>query len=389
MKAVIDIKSDLIEAIQEEIRVSGFKGANEFINHAIEEFIATRKRGIPEEEKIPNIDDITSIETPDHVKFSNQKADVIAGTVGPPLTVQENSINFKGYFTKVKLTTSNLDKILPHNLPDIDPQKLQDFLSMLWGQINRLFAIKSALSITARAIILKGSDGFIHHQKFLDIVKFLSKDLTSLLNDIDSMEKTKFSVSFPRLNANDYDSEQKSMSRFINQYFWNIRRGNKHIDGALARLDFIKVYKDNDGFKICITPEGLEFLQIKNQIHHFIDTAKDSDSWEFQNKTSLSGEEVQFILNHIKNKIPNEYRAILQILKAVSKGYDNPSKLAQKLASYDIYGVTDKMRETNRNGVLARLVEMRMIKKERVARTSVKYLVTDDAVELLKKEEKE
>ncbi|MEK0337930.1 MAG: hypothetical protein QQN41_10905, partial [Nitrosopumilus sp.] len=335
------------------------------------------------------IDDLTSMGTPDYVKFSNQKASVITGTVGPPLTVQENSLNFKGYFTKVKLTTSDLDKIVPHNLPDIDPQKLQDLISMLWGQINRLFAVKSALSITARAIILKGSDGFINQQQFLDIVKLLSKDLTSLLNYIDSMEKTKFSVSFPKLNAEDYDSEQKSMSRFINQYFWNIRRGNKQIDGALARLYFVKVYKDNGGFKICITPEGLEFLQIQNPIHHLIKLSDDNPSFVYQNQKSLSGEEIAFLFKHIRKILPNEYKAMIQVIKAVYEGNDSPTKLGQHLASEDIYGTTDKMRETNRNGVLARLVEMRMIKKERVARTNVKYLVTDDAVELLTKEEQE
>jgi len=390
MKAVIDIENKNIKPMQEVIKEDGFNSANEFINHIIEEYIDAKKQLLPlGKEKIPNIDDLTLIETPDHANFSDDNKSRIPGKIGPPLQVPESSFDYNGYFTQIKLTASNLDKLVPENLPDIDPQKLSDMLSMLWGQINRLFAVKSALSITARSIIMKGSNGFINQQEFLDLVEGLSKDLTLLLNDIDSIVKTKLSVSFPKLNAEDYVSAKKSMSRFVNQYFWNIRRGNKQIDGALARLNFVKVYKDNAGFKIGITPEGLKFLQIQNPIHHMIELSDDNPSFEYQNQESLSDEEIAFLFKHIKKVIPNEHKAMIQVIKAVYEGNDNPAKLAQHLELEDIYGITLKMKETNRNGVLARLVEMRMIKKERVARTNVKYLVTDDAVELLKKEEQE
>ena len=62
------------------------------------------------------------------------------------------------------------------------------------------------------------------------------------------------------------NSTKNSVDRYISQYFWNIRRTDKKVDGVLAKLGFIKVVKNEGEFEIYLTKEGIEFLKLKNNV---------------------------------------------------------------------------------------------------------------------------
>jgi len=359
MKAIVEIKKDNYQLIAKAINGGNFADANEFLNYLIELYDKD-SNSFSDQNDIPGINDLIS-------KHNNNK-----------------EIDYRGHFTKSAINKSNLEKIIPKIPNNYNLQKIWDSQSILSGQVNRYFAIKSALSIAARSIITNGSDGFIQHDNYLNIAKPLILDLISEIQDIDLVEKTKYSIGFPRINRSylGYKTQIDPIQLFINKYFWTIRRVDKQVGGSLAKLNFINVYKDQDQYKICLTKEGLDFLKISNPIHQYIDLKKDYPH-TFMDHGSISGLEVKFLIKHIKKILPNEYKAMTHILKSINDGNNNPEKLSKSLMDNSLFGSKKKIIELNRNGLLARLVEIRLVEKEKINKTKVKYLLTDSGVKLL------
>ena len=85
----------------------------------------------------------------------------------------------------------------------------------------------------------------------------------------------------------------------MSHYLFEIRRDNK-VDGALAKLKFIKVIRiDGQGYKVGITKAGHEFAQLNNPYFDGIFEScgvKDYSNPELVKENTLSENEKSFLI---------------------------------------------------------------------------------------------
>ena len=142
-----------------------------------------------------------------------------------------------------------------------------------------------------------------------------------------------------------------------------------------------------DGFEIHLTKEGIEFLKLKNNVISSIENGLGDTLGYEKNLQSISDEEVQYILDHIKKTIKNEHDAMIIILDLIDKGENSAAKLEVSCEGYSgIFGENESLYDMNRNGVVARLTELRLINSHRSHQSKVEYILTEQGTEILKKE---
>ena len=166
------------------------------------------------------------------------------------------------------------------------------------------------------------------------------------------------------------------------QYFWNIRRMDKKLDGVLAKLGFIKVVKTENDFKIHLTSEGIEFLKLKNSVFNCLENGLNKALGYEKSLQPLSNDEIKFIINHIKKVNSNEYAAMKMILHLIKDGENNPSRIEANVSD-KIFGDKKALVDMNRNGMVARLGELRLISTNRERQSQVEYSLTDSGLKFL------
>lgn len=100
-----------------------------------------------------------------------------------------------------------------------------------------------------------------------------------------------------------------------------------------------------------------------------------------QNKPeSLSKEEIEFIINHIADQLPEEFEHMAVVLRAIKEGKCTRDALNTILKEYYMRfhrGISwsNAVVNTMRSGLLSRLNEMRFIKREKLGQ-NIRYHVT-------------
>ena len=416
MKVGFTLKKELKEPILKEIRDGGFTGANEFINHVIEQYFKNKDKG----EALPDIDDFFNIESEKNLsavenskgfksyKFINElkendsKAPRIKENSPTTYYYNQGSSGRLGHSKddfQFNLYSTELGKL---NTLDSDTQyqyqELHNPDSMLFGQINRHLAIKSALYITAVAIKENGYKPISFDTTLItDIAIVYALNIYELSLSTRKIFGANISISLPKVgsifeynrgannNGPDMHSVQKSVNRFIMQYFWNIRRMDKKVDGVLAKLGFIKMVKTENDFKIHLTSEGIEFLKLKNSVFNCLENSLNKALGYEKSLQPLSNDEIKFIINHIKKVNSNEYVAMKMILHLIKDGKNNPSRIEANVSD-KIFGDKKALVDMNRNGTIARLGELRLISTSRERQSQVEYSLTDSGLKFINKE---
>lgn len=406
MKVGITLKKELKEPILKEVRDGNFSGANDFINHVIEKYFQNKNK----KENFADIDEVFKVkdneraagyigskyidkksihynlnesERSDHYHIDNARSGLIA----------DENIKFS-----FDLFSSDLNML--HTLePDghYEFQELNNQSSMLFGQINRYLAIKSALYITALALKENHYNPISHDT---DLIKDLSFEYANKIKDLGFQSRSVFgtniSIGLPRVvsptSTHRYRSSatgnhliEKSIKRYIMQYFWNIRRIDKKVDGVLAKLGFVKVVKKEDDFKIHLTKAGIEFLRIKNNVIISLEKGLETALGYEKKLHPISQEETEYILNHVEQTCQKEHKAMIIILQMIADGNNTPAKLEVNVND-EIFGDKTALIDMNRNGVVARLTELRLIDSDRKRQSRVEYLITDLGKHYLKNE---
>ena len=163
----------------------------------------------------------------------------------------------------------------------------------------------------------------------------------------------KISTSFP-------ETTEKSRTRFAEQYIGYVRSTDLKYSGMLLVLRFANVIPNNGIKEIGITPAGKEFCNLRNPV---IDGQ--------QGKEVFSHEEIDFLVHHISNKLPEEAQHMIKVLDLLHEGGKSRMDLNSALSLfYQQYqnpdspwteGVVNLMRA----GVISRMFELGMINKKR------------------------
>ena len=211
--------------------------------------------------------------------------------------------------------------------------------------------------------------------------------VSNLRPDVSTIFKTNIGISLPKMGEEvDELSQQKSLNRFTTQYMWNIRRGDKKVDGILAKLGFINLVKKGPEFHIYLTKQGIEFLKIKNHVIDFVEKSNLDVRDTSLEMDTINIEETNFLLKHLKKAVPIEHEAIMIILDFIDRRINTPKALENKLSDKkDIFGAKSMIRDMNRNGILARLSELNLIDRVK-QNTKVTYVLTYKGNEYLAKQ---
>lgn len=226
----------------------------------------------------------------------------------------------------------------------------------IWGQYNKFFAMKFALRYLAYMLVQNNSEQVKLTEFQIKCSRSASK-MKQILKQSDDQAARVWGEGF---SAGLPENEEKSWSRFIHHFIgYADSQGNQV--GALSDFGFVIIENNQIGLSIY----GLEFARIKNPI---------LDDTPFA-LILFSPEEQQFLINHIRTNIPTEWQGISTVVKWIESGINTPDTLNSKFSLMDPQW-TEKMANTYRTGMLARMFDLGFITRKKIG-VNANYVVTE------------
>jgi len=329
MKVLVDINENLFNRIKE---VNQSSSLSNFILIAIENQISLEK------EQNTNFHEIDKVvKKPPELTPSKEKTP-------KKLTEETNYLDF-------------LKK--PINYEKIPEITLKTPIKnrYIWGQYNKFFALKFAVRYLA---YIQSQNNFStvnlgdYHDRCSKAASQMKQLLTQSDNKAGRVWGEGFSAGLP-------DNEEKSWSRFKHHFIGYLDTKGNPV-GALPDLGFIVIEKNHVG----LTSDGLAFAKCYNPI-------LDDDPFA---SSLFSKDEREFLINHIRTKIPIEWQGIKLVLRWIGvDGLNTPDALTAKFATLD-KGWTPKMANTYRTGALARMYDLGFIIRKKSG-INANYFVTE------------
>lgn len=216
----------------------------------------------------------------------------------------------------------------------------------IWGQVNRLLPIKMG----CRWLMVANGE----RTTWLTLPTLadrMADDAATLgsaleLDDLSSDRKRDelFATGLPR------KGNTSSRDRFLSQYIARVRRAGEIYPGALCQyaLAFF------DGDHLTLTELGIEMALLKSPV-------LDGD-WDAATST-LSDEEREFFARRVLPYVPGELSDFSAAIRAVSEGNSTPADLQRALSRRFEERWSAVMIRTHVSGVVARLVEMGLLRR--------------------------
>jgi hypothetical protein len=280
------------------------------------------------------------------------------------LTVASNNHVLYERTDKSELSIPAKNKVKTVEIPTIDkllyPGRKEEDL-FLWGQINRIFPLKVGLRVLANLL----ADTNVTNVKFEEFSAKASKIAQQLRDTFGKNKhitgkKDSFEIGLPQ-------ETEKSVMRYKNQFLGYLRKDNI-IEGGLGRLKFANLtLNENKDVLIGITEPGLDFCILENPI-------LDKNNYD---NGSFSTPEKEFYLKHIDSYVPYEVKAFIDVLKLIKADVDKPDPQNVELKQIWPKNWSDAVINTQRNGVISRLAELGLVKKEKNG-IEVEYKITSN-----------
>lgn len=245
-----------------------------------------------------------------------------------------------------------------------------DATNMLPGLISRLLPIKFAARVLYSVLAVSGQKT-VPLDEFLDRVGEYALRMGDWLVKLDlengRRREEALAAGFPTSNRD----AAKSKERYRNLFVASVRSKERKADGALPFLKLSVLYESRNEIYIGLTSAGKAFASLRNPV---IDDSEMAT-------TALSLEERRFLLVHVRDWVPGEYKAAQLVVGAIHKGVTERSALNGLLAS-EWPGWSADQVNSWRSGLLSRLAELGLLERSREGR-SLEYRLTSDALELL------
>lgn len=330
MRFITDITHTHAKKIQRLIENGTYESVAQFISVAVENQLYLEES---ETQLISQENPITEEDKEDvniRNRFNNREKLKLANLQSKPQLVSEPTFD--------ELVLSNGQKKEEH--------------TWLWGQINRIFPVKIGIRLLLQEL---------KERKWIELNHFLKqatneamqigKEIRSYEDRNDKKRDEKISAGLPDA------TKEKSQTRYKSHFLTQIRKDGL-LNGAMAILRFanININESNEKQFIGLTKPGYEFATISNP-------ALDMENFEL----SLSEQEAHFYLNHTRQNVINEYKAIIWILRKINNGINKRDELNKKLKKEygRVWGVSDAVINTQRAGLMARMFELGLLDKEK------------------------
>lgn len=217
----------------------------------------------------------------------------------------------------------------------------------LFGQVNRLLPLKLACRWLA-----KSSAADRKWPKYDAISDRLADDaatIGSLLEkwDMESGRKRDelLATGLPRRG------NSASRDRFLSQFVARLTRGGDIYPGAICLYQLAKFEEST----LVLTEQGLGFAQIDSPV---------LDAKNKKTPTALSEDETNYLVQQVLSWVPTERDDMRIVLKAVQEGRTTPSELTAAVQSEFPRDWTESVALTHISGLVARLAELRLLRRQ-------------------------
>lgn len=351
MRYIIDLNKTQTNEINSLIEKGRYQSFAQFISTAVENQIYIEKTELEEQSFDVGRKEVSQKEE------SRQKKDYPVGEL--PLSLSAPT-------TLPPTVPSPSFSELACSLYEVDEEQC-----WLWGQTNKIFPVKLGL----RALLT-----FIDSEEWMELESFRNKaaEVASTFGrKILSYEEKKNKKRDERISAGlpiGFE-EYKSKMRYKGHFLAFMRKDGK-LDGALAFLRFVNLTKNKNGnVLIGLTNSGIQFASLDNLVIDHNDFDK-----------SLSEKEISFYLSHISKNVRGEFSAIKWILVKLSNGIRHIDEINNELKKEfgDLWEASDAVINTQRAGLMARMIELGLIDRVRKG-IRVYYYMSERGKTFLKK----
>jgi hypothetical protein len=281
--------------------------------------------------------------------------------VEPPPEPPVREEDFAAAFKRLALVARTESSPAP--LP-MDPANLS--AERIFGQVNRLLPIKIACRWLATAAATDGK-----WPRFDAISERLADDAAtvgSLLEQWDAESERKrdelLATGLPRRG------NTASKDRFLSQNIARVTRGGEVYPATICQYQLARF----DDAVIALTEQGVAFAQIENPI---------VDKRDAKTTVTLTDQETEFLARHIQAWVPAERDDMKIVLQAVKDGKKTPTELTTALRAKFPTDWSDSVFQTHVSGLVARLGELRHMKRVWQGR-NVNYELGDKVDDFLK-----
>ena len=237
-----------------------------------------------------------------------------------------------------------------------------------WGQINKILPVKFTVRLLANEV--NEVEPLVPLDVFRMEAARKARDFGGWLAKNDAKYKRRWgerlSAGFPIGK-----DEESSLNRYESHFVGYERKKDGALFGALFDLKLGNAEVVGRALSVGLTEAGLEFARIPNPVLDNSDLS-----------SSLSEDEIEFYLGHIRARVPGEVYALELILGLIAEGVDGREKLNEQIKNRVALPWTDAVVNTQRAGAMARLYELGLIEKRRDG-LRVEYRVTDTGMRWL------
>jgi hypothetical protein len=229
----------------------------------------------------------------------------------------------------------------------------------LFGQVNRLLPLKLACRWLASNAMTEGK--WSKYDTFSDRLADDAATIGSLLErwDIEKGRKRDelLSTGLPR------KGNSASRDRFLSQFVARVTRGGEIYPGAICQYHLARFRNST----LLLTDRGMAFSALKNPI---------LDEQNAKTACTLAPAESEFLTRQILEWVPAEREDMRVVLQAVLAGKVTPTDLTEAVRSHFPAAWTESVFQTHLSGLIARLGELRLVRRSWQGR-NVRYEVGD------------
>jgi len=216
----------------------------------------------------------------------------------------------------------------------------------VFGQVNRLMPLKLACRWLAAWASTEGK--WPRYELVSDPLADDAATIGTLLDKWDVENERKrdelLATGLPRRG------NSASRDRFLSQFLARVTRGGEIYPAVICQYQLARF----DDSVIALTDRGQAFAELENPI---------LDKQDQKSVVTLTPTESEFLARHIATWVPAERNDMRLVLRAVASGKTTPTDLAQTIRSEFPTDWSESSFQTHVSGLIARLGELRLLKR--------------------------
>lgn len=259
---------------------------------------------------------------------------------------------------------------IPRTPPALEKLRGETSEDIAWGLYNRIFPVKITVRVLSQMMTEKNSN-------VVDL-KILREDTTLRAREVAHILGANRREKAPRserlFTGLPFRRSDKSAERFKNMFVGSVSKAGK-AEGFPPLLGFI-ILKREDGKPVAtLTDAGYAFARLKNPI---LDHTPGSGA----PTSTLSKEEADFYISHIKRVLPREWELSSKVLEQVGEGVNTTEGIDQ-VVQKTVHDLKPPLVPPTRSGVISRLGELGLVQRRQDG-IKVLYALTERGEVVLK-----